>query len=106
MPLPRDDRWFVLSTDPAALVLVTDPEHRRGVNAARLRDLYGLTAAEARIATAVARGDGLPAAARVNGISIGTAKTHLHHVFEKTGAKRQAQLAQLVAATATDNLTL
>lgn len=102
VPLPRNDRWFVLSNDPAVLVLVTDPEQRRRVSAARLRDLYGLTSAEARIAAAVAQGDGLPVVARANGISPTTARTHLKHIFEKTGARRQAQLAWLVASVAGD----
>jgi DNA-binding CsgD family transcriptional regulator len=31
------------------------------------------------------------------GISEATAKTHLHHVFEKTGTSRQADLVKLVA---------
>jgi DNA-binding CsgD family transcriptional regulator len=35
------------------------------------------------------------AAARAN-ITIGTARTHLEHIFEKTGVRRQAELVRLL----------
>jgi FixJ family two-component response regulator len=40
---------------------------------------------------------GVPEIAPVLGISETTVKTHLQHVFEKTGTQRQADLVKLVA---------
>jgi hypothetical protein len=40
---------------------------------------------------------GVPEVAPLLGVSETTVKTHLQHVFEKTGAKRQADLVKLVA---------
>jgi DNA-binding CsgD family transcriptional regulator len=40
--------------------------------------------------------DGLQAAADRLGISLATARTHLAHVFDKTGTRRQAELVRLL----------
>jgi DNA-binding NarL/FixJ family response regulator len=40
---------------------------------------------------------GVPEIAPVLGISETTVKTHLQHVFEKTGTQRQADLVKIVA---------
>ncbi|MBZ9905308.1 LuxR C-terminal-related transcriptional regulator [Mesorhizobium sp. BR115XR7A] len=66
---------------------------------AQLRDLYGLTPAEAAVATAITRGEGLQAVADELGISLTRARTHLQHVFEKTETRRQAELVRLIAAS-------
>ena len=42
----------------------------------------------------------VPAAAKALGLSQATVKTHVHHVFQKTGTKRQIDLAKLVAGAA------
>lgn len=61
---------------------------------------FGLTPAEACCAREMLRGEGIGAYARRAGISHATARTHLKHVFEKTGARRQAQLvSRLLAET-------
>src|SRR5262245_18656465 len=62
---------------------------------------YGLTPAELRVMFAIVEVGGVPEVAAVLGISETTVKTHLHHVFEKTGASRQADLVKLVAGYAT-----
>ena len=62
-----------------------------------IADLYKLTPAEMRVVMAVTQVGGIPEVARVLGISEPTVKTHLQHVFQKTGAKRQADLVKLVA---------
>ena len=82
-----------------ALLLAADPDARPGGHAALalLRDAYGLTQAEAEVALGVAAGEGLPAVAAMRGIAPSTARSHLQRVFEKTGTRRQAQLARLLA---------
>lgn len=63
-----------------------------------LRDLFGLTAAEARLAAALTRGSTLVDAAQTIGIAHNTAKVQLRSVFAKTGVHRQAQLVALIAS--------
>jgi DNA-binding CsgD family transcriptional regulator/PAS domain-containing protein len=62
-----------------------------------LADLYRLTAAELRVLMAIVEIGGVPEVASVLGIAETTVKTHLQRVFEKTSAKRQADLVKLVA---------
>jgi DNA-binding CsgD family transcriptional regulator len=62
-----------------------------------LAKLYGLTASEIRVLDAVLKVNGVKAIAELLGISQATVKTHLNHVFRKSGAKRQSDLVKLVA---------
>jgi DNA-binding CsgD family transcriptional regulator len=84
-----------------ALLLVADPEARTTAPPpALLREAFGLTKAEAEIAARAAGGEGVPALAGSLDISPGTARLHLHRVFEKTGVRRQAELAAVLGRLA------
>ena len=90
-----------LSPVATALLLVADSEARpEGASPAVLREAFGLTRAEAGVAAHAAAGEGVPALAASLGISPGTARLHLHRVFEKTGARRQAELAAVLGRLA------
>jgi DNA-binding CsgD family transcriptional regulator len=81
-----------------ALLLVTDPDLRAAPPPpALLREAFGLTRAEAEVATRATTGKGVPALAASLGISQGTTRLHLHRIFAKTGAHRQAELAAVLA---------
>lgn len=85
-----------LAQRPLAMLLVEDPDRAGAPDTvvfARLRELYGLSPAEAAVACRIADGLGLPQAAAALGMATGTAHTHLKHVFDKTGARRQSALA-------------
>jgi DNA-binding CsgD family transcriptional regulator/PAS domain-containing protein len=58
---------------------------------------YSLTPMEVSVLLAVAGIGGVPEVARTLGIAQSTVKTHLLHVFAKTGTRRQAELVKLVA---------
>jgi DNA-binding CsgD family transcriptional regulator/PAS domain-containing protein len=58
---------------------------------------YKLTPTELRVLLAVVEIGGTPDVAEALGISAETVKTHLGHVYEKTGTNRQADLVKLVA---------
>jgi DNA-binding CsgD family transcriptional regulator len=62
-----------------------------------IANLYKLTPAELRVLMAIVEVGGVPEVAPVLGISETTVKTHLQRVFDKTGAKRQADLVKFVA---------
>jgi DNA-binding CsgD family transcriptional regulator len=60
-----------------------------------LRDRFGFTRAEATFALEIMKGDGRQAAANRLGISLGTARSHLSSIFDKTGSRHQAELVLL-----------
>jgi DNA-binding CsgD family transcriptional regulator/PAS domain-containing protein len=84
--------------DPAAMVFALDPAAPTTIPAAWIKDAYGLTPAEARVALQASRGPSVAEiAARLN-ISQNTVKTHLRHVYAKTEVRGQAELAGLIAS--------
>jgi len=62
-----------------------------------LIELYKLTPSELRVLHAIVEIGGVPAVAEALGISEATTKVHLHRIFQKTGARRQADLVKIVA---------
>jgi DNA-binding CsgD family transcriptional regulator len=58
---------------------------------------FKLTPTEMRVLMMIVEVGGVPEVAPVLGISETTVKTHLQHIFAKTGAVRQADLVKLVA---------
>ncbi|SFK12389.1 response regulator transcription factor [Methylocapsa palsarum] len=58
--------------------------------------LYGLTPAETRLLVLVAQGMTVVNAAHALGVSAATVKTHMQHLFAKTGARRQVDIVKLV----------
>jgi DNA-binding CsgD family transcriptional regulator/PAS domain-containing protein len=61
---------------------------------------YRLTAAEIRVLYSLMEMSGISAAADLTGLSEATVKTHIRHLFAKTGTKRQGDLVKLVAGLA------
>jgi DNA-binding CsgD family transcriptional regulator/PAS domain-containing protein len=80
-----------------AIFLLTDLTSEARPDVALLCALFGLTAAEARVAAEIASGAGIDAAAARLNVSRETARSHLRIVFDKTGKRRQAELASLLA---------
>lgn len=98
----------VASSRPRAsqtILFISDPEAGPEAKADTLMRLYGLTAAESRLAAALAAGKSLPEAARLTGITHDTARTHLKRVFAKTQTRRQAELVRLLVASPAALLT-
>jgi DNA-binding CsgD family transcriptional regulator len=61
---------------------------------------YRLTPMELRVLLAIVEVGGAPQVAETLGIGEGTVKTHLKRLYEKTGARRQADLVKLFAGYA------
>lgn len=80
-----------------AVLLIVDPAEAHPPAEGLLRELYGLTAAEGRLARMLGDGRDLGEAADALGVAVSTARTQLKAVFAKTGTRRQAQLAVLLA---------
>jgi DNA-binding CsgD family transcriptional regulator len=62
-----------------------------------IAELYNLTRSEVRVLFAIVQVGGVAETAQALGIAEATVKTHLHRLFGKTGASRQADLVKLVA---------
>ena len=94
--MPIDQTICASPQSGRASIIIIDPEQQPQSPAALLRHLYGLTKTEARVALLVARGQGLRPIADELSLSVTTVKTHLRHVFDKTGTRRQAELVRLL----------
>ena len=66
----------------------------------RLRDSFGLTAAESELALALWAGESLRAIATRRGVSVNTVRNQLSSVFDKTGCRRQQDLIRMLAGHA------
>lgn len=62
-----------------------------------MAQLYSLTPSEVKTLVGIVEQGSIPAVAKANNVSAETIKTHLKHIFEKTGTSRQAELVKLVA---------
>ena len=62
----------------------------------RAATVFGLSAAQQRLAAEIVRGHTLPIAASALGISVNTARTHLNRIFDKTGVHSQAALVRIL----------
>lgn len=92
---PLDAEAFSQETGPAAFVLITDPDAATAPKPL-MRELFGLTDAEARVAERLMQGDTPEQAAIVLGVKTSTARWHLASLYRKTGTSRQAQLVRLL----------
>ena len=88
---------------PAAILFIRDPAREAVVPDNLLRDLFGLTKAESRLAAVLASGLELREAAEQSGVRYETARSNLKRIFEKTSTSRQVDL-MLVLSTIFANL--
>lgn len=77
---------------PRVIVYLFDANSPRQVSHDVLTGLYGLTQTEAKLVQLMSNGMTLDEAADELEISVNTARTHLKHVFHKTGINRQTEL--------------
>jgi DNA-binding CsgD family transcriptional regulator/PAS domain-containing protein len=94
LPLTGSD--FRTRLQPAAVAAVfigAPPDAQEGADA--VAAAFGLTPAENRVLASLFAGRTLVETAGTLGITRPTAKTHLEHIFLKTGVTRQAELMRL-----------
>jgi DNA-binding CsgD family transcriptional regulator len=85
---------------PSAVLLgvLIDRRCNPSLDTAMLRELFGMTDAEARVSEAYLRVDTVKDVAQLLGVSVNTVKTHLAAAYLKTGCTRQAQFVRLLMA--------
>jgi DNA-binding CsgD family transcriptional regulator len=91
-PVAHSGRDHDGETQATALVFVHDPLQRVAGMIRVLREVFGLTEAEASVADALHAGTPLGDYARERNVSLNTVYTHLRRIKEKTGCTRMAEL--------------
>ena len=92
----RSPRLALYGGVPSVLVSVNDPGAAVDLPEQRLRQLFGLSPAEARVALQLLEGRDPRQAADELGLSFYTVRAHLVRIFEKTQTNRQAELVRLL----------
>ena len=87
-------------SQPAATILVIDPDASPEPDQTVLRELFSLTAAEARMTAKLAVGRSVEEIAADLGITVETVRTHVRNVLSKTATGRQGELISMVLRTA------
>jgi len=82
-----------------ALIAICFKSHKQNLvcTSDPIRTLFKLTPAESRLASELARGTAISAAATSTGITLNTARDRLKSIFAKTRTRRQAELVSLIA---------
>lgn len=80
----------------SALLVLSAPDRHCLVATDLLEALFGLTAAEARIALALSNGTRLEDIAAENRLALNTVRCYVKQIFAKTGVRRQAELVRLI----------
>ena len=94
-PLSRRLRRVVCQEDEVALVYVISPERVSKISETKIRTLFDLTQAEQKLTKLIVEGYRLDEAAKHQGISINTARTHMKRIYAKTNTVRPADLVRL-----------
>lgn len=95
LPLGRES---VPESGGRALLIVVDPDDKPCPTTTLMRNIFGMTRAEAEVAVRILNGEGLKPISEELSLSLATVKTHLQHVFDKTQTHRQAELVRLLLA--------
>ncbi|MGL9620397.1 helix-turn-helix transcriptional regulator [Bradyrhizobium sp. U531] len=95
LPLRRSSMRSGLIQRAAAALFVTSASGPPRLPHDALSQLYDLTPAEIRIFELICEGQTREVISSTLGVSVSTVKSHLIHVFEKTGCRRQVDLVRL-----------
>ena len=84
---------------PAICITVADPQAPTPISRTALRDLFGLTRSEAKLAAQLVCGDSLAQAAETLGLAYTTVRAQLAAIFRKTQTNRQGELVRLLLSS-------
>jgi DNA-binding CsgD family transcriptional regulator len=111
IPLPRGEdasgmlHLLPLRPDPEggrrrAALFVAETRSPPAANETLAAILFGLTPGESAVFAQIADGIDVSHAAKALGVAPSTVKTHLQHIYDKTGVRRQAELVRLAHSLA------
>jgi DNA-binding CsgD family transcriptional regulator len=96
---PLRHRPLLLSPiSPCAIVFAAEPDRSPNGSEEALRELYGLTPAEGRVARLLAEGQRVSEIADTLSVREATVRTHVKRLLEKTGSRTQADLMRILCA--------
>lgn len=81
-----------------AAIFIASPRPASAAASDAFKALFELTPAEGAVLDHTALGQTNAQTAEALGVSLATVKTHLQHIFDKTGVRRRAELVELVAS--------
>ena len=93
-PLAHGEIRTTWDADAAVILLARDPLYRNIATSQILRDLFGLTNAEAQLAEALCTGTTTTAYASKRHLSLNTVYSHLKRIREKTGCRSLPELVR------------
>lgn len=96
-----EDRDQAERSLPGAIIVFQDLDRDTEISEETLKQLFALTAAEARLARLLAKGLSIDEAAERLSVSRNTLRTHLAALFQKTGTFRQAELVRTLVSNGT-----
>ena len=82
---------------PRVVIFVDELDQPAAIDRAAIADIFDLTPRESEVATRLAGGSDLTTISGALRMSYSTVRTHLLHVFEKTGVHNQAALVALLS---------
>ena len=85
------------SIGAVAVVFISNPDRKPVPRSEILRELYGLTQAEAQLAIALLKGKSLAETAELLEVRYETARSQIKSVLHKTGTQRQGELILLLS---------
>ena len=91
VPTDADER------DVAFVALIYAPDEQREISTDVLRELYGLTPAQAQVARSLFSGRSVEESAAALKLSLNTVRTHLKQIFTRCEVQSQAELLHLLA---------
>jgi DNA-binding CsgD family transcriptional regulator len=94
---PKNKISFNIFPNADLLILISSPEKQAVVTGRQLMQLFGLSAAEARLGHSIARGLTVEEHADLACVSIATVRTHLRAILAKTGERRLQDLIRVFA---------
>jgi len=95
VPLPSSSTPLAMLR-PAVAVSIIDPEAQTNADPARWCDAFGLTKAEARVASGLRLGKSDDAIAAALGLKVSTVRSHVKSILGKTETRSKAELAHLL----------
>ncbi|HEV7369392.1 helix-turn-helix transcriptional regulator [Arenibaculum sp.] len=84
-------------TDGACVVSVIDPMREIALPVSMLRQAFGFTVAEARVAVRLVSGATPEEIARAGNVSVGTVRNQIKAIFKKVSVSRQSDLVRIMA---------
>ena len=100
--LPEKNEFSASREVPRVIVFITDSAAPVTVDAEVLKQTYGLTPAEIRVAVTIAQGQTLKEMSSSLNVTTGTLKSHLKRVYDKTRTDSRAKLVKFILSVAVD----